>query len=51
MDLRKIVAILLVLIALFMGFLSIKMGILAPGLTGVGFILIAVVFFQNNSMQ
>ena len=39
----------LVAIALTMVFLSFKMGILAPGLTGLGFIVIALLLTQRNS--
>lgn len=38
---------LLILVALAMIFISVKAGIPAPGLTGLGFIIIAVLFYKK----
>jgi small-conductance mechanosensitive channel len=46
---KNILLILLVLIAIVMIFLGIKGGILPPALTGIGFIVIAVLFHRNNT--
>ncbi len=46
---KKIVAVLLVIIALAMFYLSYQIGVLPPGLTGVGFILIAIIFLKDKS--
>ena len=45
---KKIVAILLILIAIAMIYLGVNAGILPPTLTGVGFILIAVVLLTEG---
>lgn len=45
---KNILLILLVIIALAMVFISFKASIPAPGLTGLGFILIAVLFYQDR---
>ncbi len=41
---KKILSIILILIALIMIFLSFKIEVLAPALTGIGFIVIALLF-------
>ncbi len=38
----------LVLVAIVMIYLSLKAGILPPGLTGVGFIIIAYLFYKHK---
>jgi hypothetical protein len=45
---KNILMLLLILIALAMIFISYKAGIPAPALTGLGFIIIALLFFTNN---
>jgi len=40
--------ILLIISAVFMIFLGLKQGILPPTITGIGFILIAVIFHLQN---
>ena len=45
---KNILLILLLLVAIAMIFLGVKGGILPPTLTGVGFILIAILFYRNN---
>jgi hypothetical protein len=45
---KKIAAILLILIAIVMIIVGVKMSILPPILTGVGFILIAWVFLMQK---
>lgn len=49
MTMKKIIAIVLVIIAVVMLYLGITSGIWAPALTGVGFILIAIVFFKEGA--
>ncbi len=44
---KNILVILLIIIAIAMIFISIKAGIPAPGLTGLGFIIIAALFYQK----
>lgn len=44
---KKSLLILLILVALVMIFISFKAGIPAPGLTGLGFIIIAALFYLN----
>ncbi|MGZ0016816.1 hypothetical protein [Yeosuana sp. AK3] len=44
---KKTLVILLILVALVMIFISFKAGIPAPGLTGLGFIIIAALFYLN----
>ncbi len=44
---KKVVAILLILLALVMIYLSVNLGVLPPGITGIGFILIALVFLRS----
>ena len=46
---RNILLILLVVIALVMIYLSFRLHVLPPGLTGVGFIVIAVLLRQPRS--
>lgn len=48
-DMRNILLILLVVLALVMIYLSFQLGALPPGLTGIGFIVIAVLFRQPGS--
>ncbi|MGF1556840.1 hypothetical protein [Paucihalobacter sp.] len=45
---KVILTLLLVLIAVAMIFISFKSGIPAPGLTGLGFIIIAALFYLNT---
>lgn len=45
---KNILLILLVVIALAMVFISFKAGIPAPGLTGIGFIIIAYLFYHRS---
>lgn len=45
---KKILLILLLLIAITIIFLGVTGGILPPTLTGVGFIFIAILFYRNN---
>lgn len=47
LSMKKMVAILLILLALIMIYLSVNLGALPPGITGVGFILIALVFLRQ----
>jgi hypothetical protein len=44
---KKIAAILLILLAIVMIYLSINLGVLPPGITGIGFIIIALVFLRT----
>ncbi len=44
---KKIIAILLIILAIVMIYLSVNLGALPPGITGVGFILIALVFLRE----
>lgn len=44
---KKSLVIFLILVALVMIFISFKAGILAPGLTGLGFIIIAALFYLS----
>jgi hypothetical protein len=46
---KKITAIILIILALVMFYLSYKIGGLPPAITGVGFIAIAVVFLNEKS--
>lgn len=48
-DMRNSLLIILVVVALAMIYLSFRLGALPPGLTGVGFIVIAVLFRQPRS--
>ena len=45
---KKIVALLLILIAIAMIVISFKAQILPPGLTGIGFIAIAIIFLKED---
>lgn len=45
---KNILLILLVVIAIAMIIISLKAGIPAPGLTGIGFIIIAYLFYQRS---
>lgn len=45
---KKILLVLLILIAIVMIFLGIKADMIPPTLTGVGFIIIAILFFQKK---
>ncbi len=45
---KKIVAIILILLSLVMFYLAYQMGGLPPAITGVGFILIAFVFLKEE---
>jgi hypothetical protein len=45
---KKIVAVILVILAVAMFYLSFKAGALPPGITGIGFIVIAIVFFNDS---
>jgi len=45
---KNTLLVLLILIAIAMIFISFKGGIPAPGLTGVGFIVIAALLYQNK---
>ena len=49
MGLRLLLLILLVVIAIIMIYLSYRAGILPPALTGIGFIIIAMLFGTRNS--
>lgn len=46
---KNILLVLLLIIALAMIFISFKAGIPAPGLTGLGFIIIGALFYINRS--
>lgn len=45
---KNTLLILLLIIAIAMIFISFKAGIPAPGFTGLGFIIIAALFYQNT---
>lgn len=46
---KKFTAILLILIAIAMIYISVTASILPPGLTGLGFIFIAIVFLSEGT--
>jgi hypothetical protein len=46
MNVKNVLLTVLVVIALVMIYLSINMGILPPGLTGIGFFIIAFLFYN-----
>ena len=46
---KSIVAIILIILSVVMFYLSYKVGALPPGITGIGFILIALVFLKEKS--
>ena len=46
---KKIIAYLLIVLAVFMIYLSYQMGGLPPAITGVGFISFALVFLKDSS--
>lgn len=48
MNLKTLLLVLLIVIAIVMIYISYNAGILPPALTGVGFILIAILFFRRN---
>jgi len=48
-TMKKFAGILLLIIAVAMIYIGISNSILAPPLTGIGFILIALVFLRNNT--
>lgn len=48
MNLKTLLLILLIVIAIIMIYLSYNAGILPPALTGIGFIIIVILFFQDR---
>ncbi len=48
-NLFKIAAFILVILAVIMCYLGFKMGGLPPAITGVGFLVIAFVFFKQSA--
>ena len=48
-EMKKFVSVLLIVLALVMFYLAYKMGGLPPAITGVGFLLIAMVFLGEKS--
>ncbi len=46
---KNVLLILLLIVAIAMIFLGTKAGILPPTLTGVGFIIIAILFYKNKA--
>jgi uncharacterized membrane protein YbaN (DUF454 family) len=49
MLVKKILLTVLIIVAIVMIGLSFKAGILPPGLTGIGFIIIAYLFYKQKS--
>ncbi len=50
MKIKKIIAIILIIIALVMLFIGVTKSMLPPALTGIGFILIAIVFLNDKKV-
>jgi len=46
---KKLIAVLLIILAGIMVYLSYSIGVLPPGITGVGFVLIALVFLKDKT--
>lgn len=48
MNLRVLLLVFLIVIAIVMIYISYNAGILPPALTGIGFIIIAIILFQEK---